>query len=218
MPPWLSSTRSRSRSSPTMSATTMSARHCSRSRNSPTSCCAGATDDFRRDAAVRQSRLWPAPGVAASAACEHTMLFDTGTEGAIFIRNCANLGTRSRRGRVHRRHPRALGPHGRAAGGDRCHRRSSGGRVTVHVNPGMFNERGVLLKNGVVIPAAKVPTPAEMEAHGASGRERRRRSGCCSTGISITAARSPASARSRRAAPIISAGAATPRTGSPIPS
>jgi 7,8-dihydropterin-6-yl-methyl-4-(beta-D-ribofuranosyl)aminobenzene 5'-phosphate synthase len=31
----------------------------------------------------------------------------------------------------------------------------------------MFNERGVLLKSGVVFPAAKVPTPAQMEARGA---------------------------------------------------
>ena len=64
--------------------------------------------------------------------------------------------------------------------------------MTVHVNPGMFNERGVLLKSGVVFPAAKVPTPAQMEARGArvvnDGNER----ACCSTGISTTAARSRA--------------------------
>ena len=39
--------------------------------------------------------------------------------------------------------------------------------VTVHVNPGMFNERGVLLKGGTIFPAANVPKPAEMQALGA---------------------------------------------------
>jgi 7,8-dihydropterin-6-yl-methyl-4-(beta-D-ribofuranosyl)aminobenzene 5'-phosphate synthase len=43
-----------------------------------------------------------------------------------------------------------------------------GGRVTVHVNPGMFNERGIRLSSGTVIPAAKVPLPAELEEHGAA--------------------------------------------------
>jgi 7,8-dihydropterin-6-yl-methyl-4-(beta-D-ribofuranosyl)aminobenzene 5'-phosphate synthase len=32
----------------------------------------------------------------------------------------------------------------------------------------MFNERGVVLKSGAVIPVANVPTPAEMEALGAA--------------------------------------------------
>jgi 7,8-dihydropterin-6-yl-methyl-4-(beta-D-ribofuranosyl)aminobenzene 5'-phosphate synthase len=32
----------------------------------------------------------------------------------------------------------------------------------------MFNERGVQLKSGTIIPAAKVPLPAELEAHGAT--------------------------------------------------
>ena len=54
-----------------------------------------------------------------------SLLFDTGTEGAIFIRNCRNLGARSRRGRGDRHHARPLGPHGRVAGGDRRHRRAA---------------------------------------------------------------------------------------------
>ena len=41
------------------------------------------------------------------------------------------------------------------------------GSVAVHVNPGMFNERGVLLRDGTIFPAAPVPTPAQMEAQGA---------------------------------------------------
>src|SRR5215471_11955686 len=31
-------------------------------------------------------------GMSAARGVQHTMLFDTGPEGAIFIRNCANLG------------------------------------------------------------------------------------------------------------------------------
>ncbi len=43
-----------------------------------------------------------------------------------------------------------------------------GGKVTVHVNQGMFNERAVKLKDGTIIPVAKVPLPSEMEAVGAT--------------------------------------------------
>ncbi len=39
--------------------------------------------------------------------------------------------------------------------------------VRVHVNPGMFNERGVRLADGTIFPAARVPVPAEMESLGA---------------------------------------------------
>jgi 7,8-dihydropterin-6-yl-methyl-4-(beta-D-ribofuranosyl)aminobenzene 5'-phosphate synthase len=99
---------------------------------------------------------------------QHTALFDTGTEGAIFIRNCRNLGLDL--GEVeeiaithgHWDHMGAL-----PAAIDAIVARRGRGSVTVHVNPGMFNERGVLLKSGVVFPAANVPTPAQMEARGA---------------------------------------------------
>ena len=42
-----------------------------------------------------------------------------------------------------------------------------GGRVSVHVDPDMFNERAVRPKSGTVIPLANVPSPAELERHGA---------------------------------------------------
>jgi 7,8-dihydropterin-6-yl-methyl-4-(beta-D-ribofuranosyl)aminobenzene 5'-phosphate synthase len=42
-----------------------------------------------------------------------------------------------------------------------------GGQVTVHVNPGMFNERAVRLKSGKVVPVADVPSPAALEKLGA---------------------------------------------------
>lgn len=99
---------------------------------------------------------------------EHVLLFDTGTEGAAFIRNCRNLGLDL--GAVeaiaithgHWDHMGAV-----PAALDAIVAKRGRSAVSVHVNPGMFNERGVLLKSGVIFPAARVPTPAEMEARGA---------------------------------------------------
>ena len=42
------------------------------------------------------------------------------------------------------------------------------GRVTVHVNPGMFNERAIRLSSGRIVPVANVPSPAELQQHGAT--------------------------------------------------
>jgi 7,8-dihydropterin-6-yl-methyl-4-(beta-D-ribofuranosyl)aminobenzene 5'-phosphate synthase len=99
---------------------------------------------------------------------EHVLLFDTGTEGAIFIRNCRNLALDL--GEVeeiavthgHWDHMGAL-----PAAIEAIVKRRGRNSVTVHVNPGMFNERGVLLKGGTIFPAANVPKPAEMQAMGA---------------------------------------------------
>ncbi len=97
----------------------------------------------------------------------HVMLFDTGPEGAIFLRNCANLGIAM--GEIeciavshgHWDHMAAL-----PASLDAI--RDQGGKATVHVNPGMFNERAIRLGSGTIVPAAKVPTPEEMAACGAN--------------------------------------------------
>src|SRR5437667_1178269 len=83
--------------------------------------------------------------VSQAEGARHSLLFDTGPEGAIFIRNCANLGIAM--GEIeciavthgHWDHMAALPAAIDAIVGQ-------GGRVTVHVNPDMFNERGVLLK------------------------------------------------------------------------
>src|SRR6266571_2910467 len=96
----------------------------------------------------------------------HTMLFDTGPEGPIFLRNCANLGIRL--GEVeaiaithgHWDHMAAL-----PATIDRIIQQ--GGRVAVHVNPGMFNERAVRLSSGKIVPVANVPLPSELDRRGA---------------------------------------------------
>jgi 7,8-dihydropterin-6-yl-methyl-4-(beta-D-ribofuranosyl)aminobenzene 5'-phosphate synthase len=96
----------------------------------------------------------------------HTLLFDVGTEGGVFLRNCRNLGIDLAEVEEiaithgHWDHMGALPAAIDAIG-------AGGGAVTVHVNPGMFNERGLLLKSGMIIPAARVPTPEEMQALGA---------------------------------------------------
>jgi 7,8-dihydropterin-6-yl-methyl-4-(beta-D-ribofuranosyl)aminobenzene 5'-phosphate synthase len=97
----------------------------------------------------------------------HTVLFDTGPNGAIFIRNCANLGLQL--GEIeciavthgHWDYMAAL-----PAAIDAIVKQ--GGKVTVHVNPGMFNERAIKLKGGTIVPVANVPLPSEMEALGAT--------------------------------------------------
>ena len=147
---------------------------------------------------------------------EHVLLFDTGTEGAIFIRNCRNLALDPRRGRGDRRHPWPLGSHGRAPEAiDAIVGRRGREAVTVHVNPGMFNERGVLLKSGVVFPAARVPAPAEMQARGAKvvndGSER-----LLLDGHFYYSGEIPESSSSRPAGSTISAGSTTRRSGAPI--
>ena len=108
---------------------------------------------------------------------EHVLLFDTGTESAAFLRNCRNLAVDL--GAVeeiavthgHWDHMGAL-----PGALDVIVARRGRDSVGVHVNPGMFNERGVLLADGTIFPAARVPTPSEMEARGArvvnDGRER----------------------------------------------
>ena len=105
--------------------------------------------------------------VSRAGGVRHTMLFDTGPEGAIFIRNCANLAI-----------PLGEVEHIAVTHGHWDHMGAlpaaidailqQGGQVTVHVNPDMFNERGVQLKSGTVVPVAKVPLPAELEHHGAT--------------------------------------------------
>lgn len=104
--------------------------------------------------------------VSHAGGVRHAMLFDTGPEGTIFLRNCANLGIAL--GEVeaiavshgHWDHMAAL-----PATLDAI--RAEGGKAAVHVNPGMFNERAIRLASGTVVPAAQVPSAAAMAAQGA---------------------------------------------------
>jgi len=104
---------------------------------------------------------------AKSAGDEHSVLFDTGPEAAAFTRNCGqlklDLGTVEDIAISHGHwdHTGAL-----IAAIDAIIARR--GRVTVHVNPGMFNERGVRIADGRVVPFENVPAPDEMRSHGAN--------------------------------------------------
>lgn len=94
------------------------------------------------------------------------MLFDTGPEGAVFLRNCKNMGIKL--GDIehitmthgHWDHMGALMDTVKAIKADH-------GDVTVHVNPDMFNPRAVTLPNGQIVPVQIVPSPAELEGAGA---------------------------------------------------
>jgi len=91
--------------------------------------------------------------VSTAGEVRHTLLFDTGPEAAIFLRNCANLGIAL--GEVeciavshgHWDHTAALPATLNAI-------RDQGGKAAVHVNPGMFNERAIRLSSGTIVPAA----------------------------------------------------------------
>jgi 7,8-dihydropterin-6-yl-methyl-4-(beta-D-ribofuranosyl)aminobenzene 5'-phosphate synthase len=97
----------------------------------------------------------------------HTMLFDTGPDAAIFLRNCAALGISLEDVEAiaithgHWDHMAAL-----PATIDRIIKQ--GGRVSVHVNAGMFNERAIRLSSGRVVPVANVPLAPDLERHGAT--------------------------------------------------
>jgi 7,8-dihydropterin-6-yl-methyl-4-(beta-D-ribofuranosyl)aminobenzene 5'-phosphate synthase len=98
----------------------------------------------------------------------HTLLFDAGPEGALFLRNCRNLGISL--GDVeavaishgHWDHMGALLEALDAITQDNNRR-----QVPCYVNPGMFLERAATLTSGQIAPFQRVPVPAELVAHGA---------------------------------------------------
>src|SRR5262247_2307400 len=98
----------------------------------------------------------------------HTLLFDTGPEGPLYLRNCQNLGVSLADvaaiavSHGHWDHMGALLDVVRHIAGTR------GGRpVPCHVNPGMFVERSARLTTGQIAAFERVPSPAELSAHGA---------------------------------------------------
>lgn len=97
---------------------------------------------------------------------QHKLLFDAGPEGDIFIRNAKTLGIDLSTveeiaiSHGHWDHMGAL-LHALDASA------TSDKKIRVHVNPGMFVERGVKLGDGRVVPFAKVPSADELASHNA---------------------------------------------------
>ncbi len=98
----------------------------------------------------------------------HKLMFDAGPEGALFLRNCANLGvtlTDVEAIAVSHGHWDHMGALLDTL--DHITRHQQGREVPCYVNPGMFLERGARLTTGAIAPFQKVPAPAELTAHGA---------------------------------------------------
>src|SRR5918912_2674734 len=99
---------------------------------------------------------------------QHKLLFDTGPEGSLYLRNCHNLGVSLADVEViaishgHWDHMGAL-----LDVLDHITQHSRIRQVPCHVNPGMFLERGARLTSGQIAPFQSVPSPAALSAHGA---------------------------------------------------
>ncbi len=98
----------------------------------------------------------------------HKLLFDAGPEGALFLRNCRNLGVELEDVEAiaishgHWDHMGAL-----LDALDGIVQGNAGREVPCHVNPGMFLERGAQLTNGQIAPFEPVPSIDALAAHGA---------------------------------------------------
>jgi 7,8-dihydropterin-6-yl-methyl-4-(beta-D-ribofuranosyl)aminobenzene 5'-phosphate synthase len=98
----------------------------------------------------------------------HTLLFDAGPQGALFVRNCRNLGVALPGVEAvaishgHWDHMGAL-----LDALDHIAPAAGGRRVPCHVNPGMFLERAVRLGNGRMVRVQNVPSPEALAHHGA---------------------------------------------------
>jgi len=98
----------------------------------------------------------------------YKLLFDAGPEGAVFLRNCENLGVLLADVEAiaishgHWDHMGAL-----LDALDHITRHNRDHQVPCHVNAGMFLERGAQLTSGQIAPFQHVPSPEELAAHGA---------------------------------------------------
>jgi len=99
---------------------------------------------------------------------QYKLLFDAGPEGALYLRNCQNLGVSLADVEAiavshgHWDHMGAL-----LDVLDHITQHSRIRQVPCHVNPGMFLERGAQLTTGQIAPFQSVPAPAALAAHGA---------------------------------------------------
>ena len=98
----------------------------------------------------------------------HSLLFDAGPEGALFLRNCRNLGV----GLADVEAVAVSHGHWDHMGAllDALDHIASPGRergIPCHVNPGMFAERGVRLTSGRMVRVQNVPSPEALARHGA---------------------------------------------------
>ena len=178
----------------------------------------GRHGDLRRDAAGGQSRLWAALALTHRHERAHACCFDTGTEGAIFIRNCRNLGLDL--GEVeeiaithgHWDHMGALPAAIDAIVGAPWPRLGDGARQSRHVQRARraAEERRCLSRR----------QGADAGPDGGArrqGRQRRQRTAAARRAF-LLQRRDPArQPRSRPAGRTISAGATTRRNGGPIP-
>jgi 7,8-dihydropterin-6-yl-methyl-4-(beta-D-ribofuranosyl)aminobenzene 5'-phosphate synthase len=99
---------------------------------------------------------------------QYKLLFDAGPEGALFLRNCRNLGVSLADVEaiaVSHGHWDHMGALPEAL--DHITRHNQGRAVPCHVSPGMFLERGAQLTTGQVAPFQPVPSLAALAAHGA---------------------------------------------------
>lgn len=98
----------------------------------------------------------------------HKLLFDAGPEGALYLRNCRNLGVGLADVEAiaishgHWDHMGAL-----LDALDHITRHNGGREVPCHVNAGMFLERGAQLTTGQIAPFQPVPSLTALAAHGA---------------------------------------------------
>jgi len=98
----------------------------------------------------------------------HTLLFDAGPEGALFLRNCRNLGislTEVEAVAVSHGHWDHMGALLEAL--DAITQPNNGRQVPCYVNPGMFLERAATLTSGQIAPFQRVPSPEDLVVHGA---------------------------------------------------
>src|SRR5262249_10506082 len=98
----------------------------------------------------------------------YKLLFDTGPEGALYLRNCQNLGvslTEVEAIAISHGHWDHMGALLDVL--DHITQHSRIRQVPCHVNPGMFLERGAQLTSGQIAPFQSVPSPTALAAHGA---------------------------------------------------